>query len=93
MRKRRYVQRVGINLLLCVVLNLYVGKGWSLMMCYGVAWYGVFLTPYAWKKTKICPLEIMMRCSILRWPRAFRLMYKESSTTLICPVSAPVQVL
>jgi hypothetical protein len=40
--------------------------------------------PYAFTKTRICPLEIMVGVPVPRWPKAFRLMYKRRAFEMMC---------
>jgi hypothetical protein len=58
-------------------------RGWALLLDYVFILFWLFLVSYAWRKTKICPAEIMSRIAFLQWPRAFRLMYKQKAARMI----------
>jgi hypothetical protein len=48
------------------------------------AWFAISpLWTYAFRKTGICPAELMRRTSVLSWPRVFRIMYKERASRMM----------
>ncbi len=83
MIRTRRAKTVIINLLSIVIVNVHLWKGLPTVMSAGLFLYYCWLLKYAWNKTKICPLEIMGRTSLLCWPRAFRLMYKRSAARMM----------
>lgn len=66
-----------------VIVNIHIGHGWAFCVSVAITWYYAGVMQFAWRKTRICPVEIMGRVSILSWPRAFRLMYKEWATKMM----------
>ena len=45
--------------------------------------YVILLMPYAYRKTRICPLELMAGVSVWDWPKAFRRMYQEKAVRIM----------
>lgn len=62
-----------------LVVNVHICKGVVGVIDLILVVVYCFLVRYSWRKTKICPLEIMARIGVLAWPRAFRLMYKQDA--------------
>ena len=73
----------AIFICVCILNGFYVG-GWAEILVQEMASiFVIILVPYAFRKTRICPLEIMFRSSIWRWPRVFRLMYKKLAVRMM----------
>jgi hypothetical protein len=53
----------------------YAGSRYVLLPQFAASFYFFCVMGYAFRKTGICPLEIMVCTSINRWPRAFGRMY------------------
>lgn len=83
MRKRRRPRVIVLNLLAILVMSLPFGKGYHLVISWVAHLYFLLLLPYAYNKTKVCPLEVMTATSFGRWPRTFRLMYKGYATRMM----------
>lgn len=77
MKKRRRSRATNLLAVVLIIVNVIVGKGWPYYCSLLVPWYFVFFVGYAYRKTGICPMEIMVRSPVWRWHRAFTLMYKE----------------
>lgn len=67
----------------CLVNGWNVGPDWLIVLQYFATLYVLFLMPYAFRKTRICPLEVMLSTGVLRWSRAFRLMYKKRALQMM----------
>ncbi len=66
----------AIQIFVLIVINIHwhdVLFPYSLILPF----YYCAIVGYAYRKTRICPAEIMIRVPILRWSRTFTLMYKE----------------
>lgn len=60
-----------------------VGKSWLAFSEEILTIYMVLLIPYAYRKTRVCPLEIMAGVSVLRWPSGFRRMYRQRAIVMM----------
>jgi hypothetical protein len=67
---------------LAVVGGVYLGGRWRWVDGI-IVLYFLFLSSYAWNMTKKCPLAIMMAFPVVKWPHAFRLMYKQRATQMM----------
>ena len=64
--------------------SIYVGKSMGIQLVqYMMQLYLLSIFGYAWKVTHICPLEIMGRTRLWKWPRAFQLMYKQRAVQMM----------
>lgn len=60
----------------CLVAGWNVGGVWFILVGECMTLYLVFLMPYAYRKTRICSVEVMLSARLFRWPQVFRRMYK-----------------
>lgn len=74
--KRRRRARV-FNAISLLVVSIYAGNAWCYLGQLCLTAYYIFLIGYSYRKTRICPLEIIAGTAIGGWPRTFRRMYKE----------------
>lgn len=81
-RKRRDKMRA---IFVCVSLlnGFYVGAVTMILVQQVACIYITISIPYAFRKTRICPLEIMCRTPVWRWSRAFRLMYRNEAPRMM----------
>jgi hypothetical protein len=80
---KRRISSFVVQLLVAVAINTFVWNGkWEIPDSLLRIYY-CFLVFYSFRKTRICPLEIMRRTRLLRWPRAFRLMYGDLATRMM----------
>lgn len=82
MRNKRRSRAAILNLTGLVIVNTHLGHGLVLYLSLAVAWCYIGGTKYAWRKTRICPVEIMARTPVCSWPCVFRRMYKGRATEM-----------
>src|SRR3954463_6981430 len=76
MATTRRERAARLNLITVLVMNWHLFNWQRMIFRFtGLAYY-VFLIGYSYRRTMICPLEIMAGTCVYRWPRAFRRMYK-----------------